>query len=155
MAGESVDVGDQLRLLAGSGRAAHALAERDPDAGRPALERPEDQLATDIAVEAGPVDVRQALPQQRRDIGHVGDRIGLAGGQRVRGLDQLAIERSLVRRFDLEIVHLCPSSFRRNEWVPLAPVRGRGTHSWNLFALAERGEGTSEIPAYAGMTGSL
>ena len=63
------------------GGAAHALAERDADAGRAALERAEHQLAADVAVEAGPVEVGQRLEDQRGGIGHVGDRVGLARDQ--------------------------------------------------------------------------
>ena len=86
-------------------RAADALAERNADAGRPPLERPEHQLAADIAVEAGPVEVRQRLEEQGRDIGHVGDRVRLVRGQRVGGRVELPPELGLVRRLDPEVVH--------------------------------------------------
>ena len=79
VAGEGVDVFDPLHLASLGGNAADALAEFDADAGRPALERPHDQLAADITVEAGPVEVGQRFPDQRRGIGHVGDRVLLAG----------------------------------------------------------------------------
>ena len=85
MAGKGVDVGDALRLQAGRRRPADALAERDADAGGAALERPEHQLAIDRAIEAGPVEIGQCLPEQGRDIGHIGDAVGLAGGQRLGG----------------------------------------------------------------------
>jgi hypothetical protein len=69
---------------------------------------PRHELAADIPVEAGPVQIGQRLPQQGRDVGHVGDRIGLAVGQRVGGLEELAVELGLVVGGDLEVVHGFP-----------------------------------------------
>lgn len=59
VARELLDVGHQLRLLSGSGSAAHALAEADGLAGNHALEGPEYQLVRGRwveDVEAGPID---------------------------------------------------------------------------------------------------
>ncbi len=93
-------------------RAAHACAERDADAGRAALERAEHQFAADVAVEADPVEVGQRLPDQRRGIGHVGDRRRV----RRRPAPRARMARSrysvgFVRRFDLEVVHQSQSTF--------------------------------------------
>ena len=90
VAGKGVDVVDPLDLPALRRGAAHALAERHADAGRAALERPEHQLAVDIAIEADPIDVGQCLPDQRRGIGHVGDSVGLAGDQPFERLGEIA-----------------------------------------------------------------
>ena len=57
MAGKGLHVLDALRFPAGRGDAADAPAEGNADAGRPALERAEHELAADIAVEAGPVEL--------------------------------------------------------------------------------------------------
>ena len=58
MAWKGVHVVDPLHLPRRGSSAAHAGTESDADAGRAALERPQHQLAVDIAVEAGPVEVR-------------------------------------------------------------------------------------------------
>src|SRR3546814_9367641 len=52
MARKGVDVRDELRRPIRRGGAAHAAADRDPDARRLALKRPEHQLAFDPAIEA-------------------------------------------------------------------------------------------------------
>ena len=119
-----MNVLDQLGQASLRRGAAHAPAEGNADAGRPPLERAEYELAADIAVEAGPVEVGQALPEQGGEVGHVGDPVRLAGGQRVRRFDQLAIERRLVARLDPEVVHLVlPSPSLRGAKRRSNPVR--------------------------------
>ena len=93
-----MDVVDPLDLERCRGCAAHALSERNADAGRPALERPKHQLAADIAVESGPVHIGQAFPDQRRGIGHVGDRVGLARDQPFERGGEVAVQCRLVGR---------------------------------------------------------
>ncbi len=78
VAGEGVDVFHQLNLTGLRRDAADAGSERDADTSRAALERPQHQLATDISVEADPIDVGQAFPNQRGGIGHVGDAVRFA-----------------------------------------------------------------------------
>src|SRR3546814_11234170 len=83
MARKGVDVRDELRRPIRRGGAAHAAADRDPDARRLALKRPEHQLAFDQAIEARPVEIGQELPDHRGGVGHVGDGVGLARGDRI------------------------------------------------------------------------
>src|SRR4051812_12213496 len=70
VAGEGVNILDPLDLPALGRSAAHALVEGHADAGRAALERPQNQLAADVAVEADPVHVRKGLEDQSRSVGH-------------------------------------------------------------------------------------
>src|SRR5690606_26308779 len=71
-----------------------------------AAERPEHELVPDAPVESGPVEIGHELPDERGEIGHVGDAVGLARGQRVGGVEQLAVEFGLgPGRVGGEIVH--------------------------------------------------
>jgi len=92
MARKIVDVGHQNRRGACSCGAANAPAERDPYASRLALERPQHQLLTSAEIQACPVEVGQAVIDQRGHVGGVGDRICLAGQQCRELLGQIAIE---------------------------------------------------------------
>ncbi len=105
MTGKGIDVVNPLDLPSRGGRAAYALSELDADAGRSALERAQHQLAADIAVEADPVHVRQALEDQGRGIGHVGDAVGLTDDQPLERAGEVAVQRCRVARFDPEVVH--------------------------------------------------
>jgi hypothetical protein len=94
VAREAVHVGDALGLAAGSRGAAHALVERDADAGRQALERADHQLAAVVEVEPDPVEVRQGVVDQRRQIGGVGDAVAFALDQGARlGQEQVVLFR--------------------------------------------------------------
>src|SRR3546814_8470410 len=70
-AGKGVDVLVPLARAQPRRGAAHALVQRDADAGRLALERAEHQFPAVEAIESRPVEVGHRLPDQRRDIGHV------------------------------------------------------------------------------------
>ena len=56
-----------------------------------------------------PVEVGQRLPDQRRRIGHVGDRVGLAGDQPLERRGEVVVHGGRVRSFDLEVVHFASS----------------------------------------------
>jgi hypothetical protein len=84
VAGEGVDVGDALRLPRPRGGAAHALAERDAHAGRLALEGTDHQFRAVVEIEADPVQLRQRVVHQRRQVGGVGDAVALAMQQAAR-----------------------------------------------------------------------
>jgi len=112
MAGKGVDIHHKLRGATFRRRAAYARTERYADAGRAAHERPEHQfigpagLRRSHPVEPRPVQIGQELRQERRDIRHVGDRIGLTIGQRIGRREQFAVEVLRGERgFWLEIVH--------------------------------------------------
>ena len=78
MTGKGVDIGDPLRFSCCRCGAAYAGSDGYPDTGRLALKRPQHQLVAHQAIETGPVEFRYILPDQRGDIGHIGDRIRLA-----------------------------------------------------------------------------
>ena len=73
---------DQHGFAARRRGAAHALADRDAQAGGLALERPEHQHLALAEIEPGPIEVGQALIDQRRHVRGVGDPIGFAVEQR-------------------------------------------------------------------------
>ena len=77
-------------------RAANPLSDGDAHAGGFALERAQQQLPAIQAVNAGPVDVRQSVPEQRREVGGVGNGIALAFEQGAGLLQQLRVARRLV-----------------------------------------------------------
>ncbi len=89
MTRERIDIVDPLHLPGGGPDAAHPLPERNSDARRPALERTEHQLAGDVSIEARPVEVGDRLPDQRRDICHIGDAVALARDERRGGVARL------------------------------------------------------------------
>ena len=72
--------------------AAHALADRDAQAGGPALERAQHQRAALAEIKSGPIQIGQAVIDQRRHIGGVGDPIGFAGEQRRQLPGEVAVE---------------------------------------------------------------
>ena len=79
MTWESMNVFDQDGSARLNGGSAHAVPDRDADAGRLALEWPDDEfLLRSEEIEAGPVHERHHLEDQRRCIGRVGDRVVLA-----------------------------------------------------------------------------
>ena len=90
--GKGVDVIHQLARRCPRRCAAHAFVQRDTDARSFALKRAEYQFIADHPVKSGPVQVRQKLPQQRRDVRHIGNAIWLASRQGIGGFDQLFIE---------------------------------------------------------------
>src|SRR5690606_21793121 len=94
--GECIDVRHQLGLAAARRRAAHALVQRDADAGRQALERADHQFGAVVQVEAAPVEVGQRMPQQRRQVGGIGDQVALAVHQRTGLVEQLGVLFGLV-----------------------------------------------------------
>src|SRR3546814_10131262 len=83
MAGKGEDVVDALRRAQPRGGAAHPLVERDADERRLALKRPEHQFSAVEAVKARPVQIGDRLPEQRRDIRHIGDAVALLGRAQV------------------------------------------------------------------------
>src|SRR5690606_12958830 len=95
MAREGMHVLHPLRPALACRGAADALAERDADTRRFAAERAKHQLFADQPVEAGPVQIRNQLPDQRRKIGHVGYAVGLSRRQGVGSRDQLCVELGL------------------------------------------------------------
>ncbi len=82
MSRKFVHIRHQHRLAARCGGAAHALADRDAQAGGPALERAQHQLVAVAEIKPGPVQIGQTVIDQRCHIGGVGDPIGFAGEQR-------------------------------------------------------------------------
>ena len=82
MARKFMHIPDQHGLAARRRGAAHALADRDAQAGGLALERPEHQHLALAEIEPGPIEVGQALIDQRRHVRGVGDPIGFAVEQR-------------------------------------------------------------------------
>ena len=106
MAGESMDVLDQLGFTSCRGGTAYAGAERDADERCLDLERPQHQFAIDVAIEARPVEIGQILPQQRGRIGHIRDRIAFPGGQPVERAGEVAIELGLASGGNVELIHV-------------------------------------------------
>lgn len=96
VAGKGVDVRHKLRLARRRRGAAYTATQGDTDAGRLALKRPQHQLALHHAIKSRPVEVGQKLPEQRGDIGHVGNMVRLIARQRIGGGEQVGIERRLV-----------------------------------------------------------
>ena len=98
-----------LDLASFGGDPADPFPELDADAGRAALERSEHQFAAVDPVEPGPVELRQELPDQRREVRHVGHPVGLVMDQRTRSLDQVGVKFGLgLVRVGGEIVHPDP-----------------------------------------------
>jgi alkanesulfonate monooxygenase SsuD/methylene tetrahydromethanopterin reductase-like flavin-dependent oxidoreductase (luciferase family) len=91
VAWEDVDVGDQLGFSGVGGGTADALAHGDSDAGRFALEWADDELPAVVEIEADPVQVGQCVEDQGREVGGVGDSVGLAGDQCFGLGDELAV----------------------------------------------------------------
>src|SRR6516165_9913829 len=97
MAREVVDIRDKHCLGACRGGAAYALPEWDADAGGFALKRTEHQLVTSAKIEAGPVEIRQAVIDQRGHVRGVGYPVRFSGEQ----------GRELRREFDVAIRLVC------------------------------------------------
>jgi hypothetical protein len=74
-------VGHALNPAAGSGGAAYTAAQRNGDAGRLALKRADQEFAALQEIEAGPIDVVQAVEQQCGQVRCVGHEIALTGQQ--------------------------------------------------------------------------
>ncbi len=87
-----MDIGDHHGCGARGGDTAHTPADRDAHAGGLALERAEHQLRTPAEIKAGPIEVGQAVIDQRRHVGGVGDPIRLAGEQCRKLFGEIAIE---------------------------------------------------------------
>src|SRR3546814_7569440 len=62
-------------------------------------------LAFDQAIEARPVEIGQELPDHRSGVGHVGDGVGLARGDRIDRAEQVAIKLGLAAGGDVAMVH--------------------------------------------------
>src|SRR5258706_9333688 len=92
VAGKGVHVRHDDRFLVAGGGSAHALAQRDANAGRLALEGAEDQAFLLQEIEPGPVEVGEAMEQQRREVRGVGYEIVLALEKRVGLLEELCVE---------------------------------------------------------------
>src|SRR6185437_4051149 len=90
--GERVHVRHDHRAALRGGRAAHALADRNPHARRLSLEGPEHELFTVQPVEAGPVELGQRVIQQRGEVGGIRKEIALALEERARHGQQLLVE---------------------------------------------------------------
>ena len=71
VAWEGAHVGDDDRLAAGGRRAAHPLADRDPNARGLALEGAEHELVAAEQIEAAPVDPRERVSQEPCGVGEV------------------------------------------------------------------------------------
>jgi len=84
MAGEGVNVVNALGFPAARRCAAHALVQRDAHARGQALERADDKFFAVEEIKPGPVDVRQGVIDQCREVGGVGNGIGFAVKQRDR-----------------------------------------------------------------------
>ena len=91
VAGERMDVGDALGRAGARGGPAHALVEGNAHAGRQALERTDHQLGAVEEIKPDPVELRQRVIDQRRQVGGVGDPVGLAGHQRACLRQQLRV----------------------------------------------------------------
>src|SRR3569623_1824917 len=130
--GKGLDIFHHLRLARRRGGAAHPAAQCDADAGRLALERPQHKLVPDQPVKARPVEIGQILPQQRRDIGHVGDRIGLARGQRLGRRQHIAVQVILRPGGHIELVHQSILTLPRPALTVARPF-----YSSTRFALAD------------------
>ena len=68
------------------------MAEGYADAGGLAHEGSEDQTITDHAIEPRPIEIGQELPDQRGNIGHVGNAIGFTRRKRAGRFNQIGIE---------------------------------------------------------------
>src|SRR4029077_7141367 len=89
-------VGHDDRAAAGRGGAANPFAPRNADTGRPALERAEDEFALPRKIEAGPIELGEAVIDQRRHVGAIGDEVALAVDQRGKLPRQLIVEARFV-----------------------------------------------------------
>src|SRR5262249_27454704 len=79
VAGKFVHIRNNHRFALRGSRATHALAQLDAHTGRLTLKRTQHQLTVFQEVEPGPVQIRQRLKDQRREIRGVGNQIALAG----------------------------------------------------------------------------
>src|SRR5207247_2516589 len=77
MAGKIVNVIHQNGLSLLRGRAANSLAHRDAYARRFSLKGAQDQFALFQQIESCPVQIRQRMIEQRRNIGSVGNEVAL------------------------------------------------------------------------------
>ena len=125
VAGERVHVGDPLRLARARGRAAHALVERDAHAGGQALEGADHQFGAVEEIEADPVQLRQRVVDQRREVGGVGDAVALAVQQGARLFDELGVLLRLAagQRGGGEHAPECTSGRRRYHGPVAATLR--------------------------------
>lgn len=98
VAGEGMHICNKLRRATFRGRPAYAFAKRNANAGGAAHEWPEHQfmhlavLGGRDAVKARPVQIGQEFPQERGDIRHIRDRIGLISGESIGGRAQIAVD---------------------------------------------------------------
>jgi len=92
VAGKRVDIRHQHGAALCRRGAADALAERDAHASRLALERPEDKLLPTQEVEAGPVQLGQAVIDRGRGVRGIGDRVGFTAQQRVQFLGEALVQ---------------------------------------------------------------
>src|SRR5690606_17172794 len=82
MAGKLIDIIHQHSSALHGRRSAYSPAQRNPDAGRQSLKRPQYELAIFIQVKANPVDLLQKLIQKRRRISEIGYSVRLSFQQR-------------------------------------------------------------------------
>src|SRR6185437_16538792 len=82
VAGKRVNVGNDERLALRSGCSANAASDRDPHAGRLALEGADDELLSSHEIEPRPIDIGQGIEEQGRGVCRVGNEIGLAREER-------------------------------------------------------------------------
>jgi len=112
---EGVNIFHPLRLPRLRRHTADANTQRNTDARGPTRKWAKHQFAINHAIEAGPVAVRQEIAKQRRHIGHVGNAVRLACGQRIGGVQQIAVEVSLADiRIGREIEHGAADSGQRD-----------------------------------------
>ena len=79
MAGKLVHVWHDHRLAFRSASAANALPDFDAHASRLALKRSEHQLAIFRKIESRPIQVRQRMKDQCREVRGIRDQIAFAG----------------------------------------------------------------------------
>ena len=96
MSGELVHVTHQLGCTRCGCVAADPLAQCNAHAGRFALERTNHQLDAVKEIEPRPVEIRQGMKYQRREVCGIGDAIAFTGHQGACLLEQIAIGRLLV-----------------------------------------------------------
>ena len=89
--GKGLHVGHPLGRAGARRRAAHALVQGNAHAGRQALERADHQLVAIVEVEACPVQRRQAVVDQCRQVGGIGDAVAFAVQEGARLLQELRV----------------------------------------------------------------
>lgn len=95
MAGELVDIPDQLSPAFCRSGAAHAPAHRNFDTGRLALEGTQYQCIVFQQVKTRPAETAQGVVEQSCGVGQIGNTVGYAVNQR----RKMGVQRLIVRHF--------------------------------------------------------